>query len=281
MTGLSGDDAQLVRDLIARARRAMESYDGEWILIGGLAPIFYPHHPEFRRPPFDPLPTKDVDIALPRRLPVKGGKTVRASLAEVGVVAVETMALEPRGEIGAQRYQDQVYGERRGPAWIDFLTPLFGDEHYIVRPQPDLVAQAVKYLDLLMYQPVAVEVPEFGRLWLPHPFAFICQKQSIRTARPNDAKRRKDQADLISVAWSFEPWWDELAARAVILRDTPKKPWKAWVNRALKELRQLYASPASLGPIEAAAAAGAGGVVTPMTVHRVMQAFLAKMPVSP
>jgi hypothetical protein len=68
---------------------------------------------------------------------------------------------------GPQVFQHERYdAERKAPVYQEFLCPLRGGKTSIVTVQEGLSAQALRYLDLLAFEPIVVTVESSSEIVL-------------------------------------------------------------------------------------------------------------------
>jgi hypothetical protein len=146
--------------------------------------------------------------------------------------------------------------------YVEFLTPLHGSENkrgvsdVTQKIQPDLSAQKLRFLDLLLTEPWEIGTssvpalrkrPKLG-VRIPHPSMFIMQKILI-SGRRTDKSRAKDFAYIYQVLSFFREHWETLAKEYEILIDNPE--WKRWYKRFIRMSTELFGTPQKDGPIEA------------------------------
>ncbi len=246
--------------LLGRVAVALEPYADSVLVIGGVVPLLYRGLPSFARTPFDAPGTTEVDLSVPRRLPLSN-RPVFDLLADAGLVEFESPGYH--GRPGAQAFQDAAHGTvRKAPTFVEFLAPLLGKgEKALVEVQPGFRAEALRYLDLLAFEPIVLQVrdvPELGvdapsRVRVPQPAMYVAQKILSRSSgRLTKAhKAAKDLAYVFDVAVLSRPVWD--SQRAVVARAAAAdKTWRTWMARAGRDLRSLFETPASEGPVAAA-----------------------------
>jgi hypothetical protein len=247
--------------LLGRVLVAAQPFAGELLVIGGMVPVLYRQAPGFVRTRLQPPGTTEVDFSVPPRLSAREPSLARL-LEAANLVAFDTPGY--RDQPGTQCFQDASHGtERKAPNYVEFLAPLRGKgERAIVEIQPGGVrAEALRYLDLLAFEPIeldAATIPELEvqapcRVRVPQPALYVAQKILARSSgrATRIDKSAKDLAYTYDVAALSRPLWDEQAA--VVARAANESPeWKAWLARAGRELRHLFATPESEGPVSAA-----------------------------
>jgi hypothetical protein len=246
--------------LLGRVAVAVEPYAGAILVIGGMVPLLYRSVPGFARTPFDAPGTTEVDMSVPPRLPMSH-RPILDLLTDARLVAFESPGY--RGQPGAQAFQDADHGTlRKAPTFVEFLAPLLGKgQKTLVEVQPGFRAEALRYLDLLAFEPIALQVrdvPELtidaaSRLQVPQPAMYVAQKILARSSgRLMKAhKAAKDLAYVFDVAVLSRPIWSsqhEIVVRAAAAAAV----WRSWLARAGRQLKLLFETPASEGPIEAA-----------------------------
>ena len=134
------------------------------------------------------------------------------------------------------------------PRHLEFLVPLFGDDDgRPARPEHGIVAERLKYLDLLAFEPLALDasnvegigIDEPLHLLLPDPLGYILHKVLIRQERlRRPEKARKDLAYIYDVILLSKPMWEEMPARLDRMR-AGSETWSRWIDRALTSLADL------------------------------------------
>ena len=263
--------------------RAFGVYRQSAVLTGGLVPFMYRHLSEVADPAgLRPLQTFDLDWTVPTPL-VLSGASLHTRLVDSGFVVV-LGGRQPHVE----RYQPECYGEALGPIYIEFLTPRKGGlevhrrDRSVVSAQPDLNAQALPYLDLLLHSPLSFDasaVPGTGleeetQILLPGPMAYVLQKLLARPRRDIN-KKATDQAHIYDVVSLWRNNWPAMRAELATLQAAtfPDR----WSIRARKLLANLYAGPHADGPVEVERVYGGVFPARPLkaaTVHRMMQRFM-------
>ena len=264
-----------VASLLRSACVGLHHYRDQVLLIGGLVPFIYQYIPTYRPSSLLPIATMDVDIAVPLPLEKHSTGSVTEHLTAQGLISDLGRGCD--GEIALQRFYPP--GPRRDDSpYLEFLVR---DQRRgaTPRPQPDLVAQPGDFLELLTdLSPVAVEVPEIGRLCVPHPLGYIAQKTRMRSKRKS--KWSKDQADVVQVVWAFQSEWQEWAQawRQLGL----SSPQGVWLRTVHQEWTTLYRSPHSDGPRAVAEFYNQRTLVTvdAENIFIIMRDFLRMIPAS-
>ena len=144
--------------------------------------------------------TLDVDIVAPRELsgePVPLDKLLEAGEFESRMEGDErppvTRHLWPRGEVPE--------------AIVEFLTPMRGSGELATLEIAGVVAQQLRYMDLLLYDPLTLEIDEesdrrrfMGEVRVPRVGLYVWQKALTFTKRKSTAKRDKDLFYIFDLA---------------------------------------------------------------------------------
>ncbi len=263
-----------------RAVRALQPYADDLLVIGGLAAMLYRRVPGFAPQVQDPIATTEADWTSPRQLPLRSA-LVAALLEGEGFQPFDVAGLGYAGSPAAQVFQHERYERtRKAPVYQEFLTPQIRQAG-IVTIQEGVRAQALRYLDLLAFDPITITVgPDTTlgldapcRVRVPQPALYIAQKILARSSG-RGLKTAKDLAYAYDVATLCRPVW---AQQADIIKRARAEAdsWNKWLLKAGRELRTLFASPTAEGPVEAAriyrSYAGKGPAES--TIRVAMEAF--------
>jgi hypothetical protein len=145
--------------------------------------------------------TGDIDFASFERLSVALGDRVEDE------PSVILQSLKFDTVPGLEGRQIWKWRQNRGTAMVEFLTPAFGDESVKPLPALGVSANALKYLNYLIVEPIpALALYRSGVLvQIPRPERYAIHKLIVadrRKAGPDQAKARKDReqaAFLINV----------------------------------------------------------------------------------
>jgi len=187
-----------VNDLesFGRLLQAIEPWRAHLIIVGGWAHRLHRLHPLAIVPEYDPLITRDTDLAFETHAPLEGD--IRAALAAGG-------------------FQEELSGDHNPPVthyalgeddagfYAEFLTPLRGSgvkrngELDVTVAKAGITAQKLKHLDVLLVEPWRIRFgPEQGvavrapiDVLVANPVSFIAQKLLIQKYR-SPAKRAQD-----------------------------------------------------------------------------------------
>lgn len=244
---------------LGRALTALEPYAQDLLVIGGMVPFLWRHSVEFGTDTLPHVGTTEVDLSVAPRLPIKD-VGIRERLEGADFVVFERPGY--RDHPGAICFQDRAVGSsRRAPNYIEFLAPLRGRGGKAwVEVQPGLRAEALRYLDLLAFEPVEIMLDGAPELTLstavhvrvPQPVTYVAQKILARSSgRLSRAeKAAKDLAYIFHAARISRQRWD--SQRDILNRAAREgDDWKRWIERARRELEVLYETTTASGPVEA------------------------------
>jgi hypothetical protein len=267
----------------------MGPYRDDIVVTGGLVPLLYRFHDAYDEPRQAPLLTGDLDFTASNPLPVRGGRRLRDCLEDEGFVVIP--ARSSRHQVPAKHY---FQSSERGTDTLasihgEFLVPLVGsrtDRHGHPKSpqqlQDGLNAEALRFLDLLLWQPTTFDLRNIERLnvsstleiRMPRLAAYIIQKALCSERRTDSEKRDKDLAYIYDVATLSHGRWDELRADIQTLRDA-NSTWETWIADSKNILDDAFLSPSGDGP-EAVARIYEDEPVTlnPEPIQRIISRFL-------
>lgn len=280
---MSYDEA--LKDL-SRLLVALEPFGEHVVLAGGFAAWLYRFVD-----PYDgagpELFTLDIDYAVPTRLPTELPSLAEA-LGEIAFVGLRSRDHEPPVMV----FQHKRWGtERKAPVYAEFLAPLQGNRtDGVVRIEPTVNAQLLRYMDLALDGPIAVDVSKVEALavpagtgaYLPHPALFVVHKALTAPLRKSRDKRDKDFAYIYDVVLRTRAGWPEMRQRVAMLEERGETA--AWLGRARKYLANWYVEPTGLGCVGAAAvwnARESALALTPAEVSVAMRMGLAGLGLLP
>jgi hypothetical protein len=248
---MKAEETEFLYQVLSAIRRNLEDF----VLVGGFASFLYQFHGRAKPIGVSPLHTYDIDLASRGRVSVRGGKSVHKLLLEIGLEEELTGTCTPP----LVKYFPK---DKTPPLYVEFLTPLRGSEDkrgisdVTQKIQPDLSAQKLRFLDLLLKNPWTIDtssVPGLEKypnlvVKIPHPSMFIMQKILISGSR-TDKSRAKDFAYIYQVLGYLREGWGALAKDYEVLIDNPE--WKRWYRKFIKMSTEYFDTPQKDGPAEA------------------------------
>lgn len=192
-------------DAFAKLVLALEPWRNSLVFIGGWAHRLHRLDPRANHLEYNPVFTRDTDIAFGRRTPLEG---------------------DIKQALQAQGFQEQLSGEFRPPVaqynlgqenlgfYAEFLTPLAGSgekrngQKDATESRARIVAQKVRHLDVLLVDPWLIRCgPVFGiplkvpmDVQVANPLCFMVQKFLIQ----KDRKQAKRAQDLLYIYDTLE-----------------------------------------------------------------------------
>lgn len=268
-----------MNDLAAFSRllEALAPWRAQIVLAGGWAHRIHRLHPLAGAPSYQPLLTRDMDIAFADRPPLKGD--IKSALLEAGFA--EEFFGEDRPPVA-----HYALGNLDGAFYAEFLTPLKGSG--IKRnKQPDstksaagITAQKLRHLEILLIEPWSIVLgPDegfpFEKTTIVHvsnPVAFVAQKLLIQNARRPDKRAQ----DTLYIHDTLELFGAELPAlhelwKTRILPELSKKD----VYGIQKSADECYSAVTDI--IRNAAQIPADRQLSPDRIQQLCQAALAEI----
>lgn len=183
-------------DSFGRLLQAIEPWRAHLVLVGGWAHRLHRFHSLASVPDYDPLITRDTDLAFKADAPLEGD--IRSALAAAGFE--EELSGDHNPPI-----THYALGQDDAGFYAEFLTPLRGSgvkrngEPDVTLAKAGITAQKLKHLDVLLVEPwpirmgqaMGVAVPAPIDVLVANPVSFIAQKLLIQKYR-SPAKRAQD-----------------------------------------------------------------------------------------
>lgn len=286
---LNDDQVEILREL-AECAEAIGPYRDDVVVTGGLVPLLYRFHPDFGRPRQPALLTADLDFTVPETLPLRDDERLRDRLENGGFSVVTSRGA--RGDVPAKQFFQHHSRETESLAPIhgEFLTPLTGSEtdregqpKSPTEVQDGLNAEALRYLDLLLWNPFHFDLSSIGELGrpnelkvqIPRPGAYLVQKVLCSEDRNSRDKRDKDLAYCYDVATLTHGNWDEIRSELSEL-ETERGEWSKWIERVRTILKNAFLGENAFAPM-AVERLYDDSSVRKETVERVMNQFIEEI----
>jgi hypothetical protein len=183
-------------EAFAKLVQALDPWRGQLVFIGGWSHRLHTLHPYANQLEFQPIFTKDTDLAFRNEVPLEG--SIKDALAEKGFK--EDLSGEAKPPVAHYKLGNDTSG-----FYAEFLTPLVGSG--IKRTgEPDatllaggISAQKIRHLGVLLTDPWVVTVGQMNGvpldepvdLQVANPLCFMLQKFLIKKQRTVD-KHRQD-----------------------------------------------------------------------------------------
>ena len=228
----------------AKLVEALDPWRGQLVFVGGWAHRLHTLHPKANKLDYQPVFTRDTDLALRHDVPLDGN--IKVALEAKGFTE------DLSGE-ASPPFAHYTLGSEDQGFYAEFLTPLVGSAYRrdgkpnATMSTAGISAQKIRHLDLLMVAPWVVTVgPQNGMplqgptdLQVANPLCFMLQKFLIKKDRARD----KRSQDLLYVYDTIQLFSGQLAEF--------KASWEEVIEPALgkeseKVLRECSASFASI-----------------------------------
>jgi hypothetical protein len=194
---------------------ALRPWLPQLVIVGGWAHRLHHEHPQATRPSFQPLRTRDADVAFGTRAALAG--RISQALSDAGF----------REELSSNEtppIAQYFLGADNQGFYAEFLTPLTGDgtrrdgRANTTISRAGISAQQLRHLEVLLIAPWQLPIggdpssslSEPTTLNITNPAAFLAQKLLIHAARM-PAKQAQDILYIYDTLQLFGRNWDELA----------------------------------------------------------------------
>ena len=188
----------------------------ERVVICGSWTLFIYRHWVLRKGDEAPVRTLDVDVAVPKKVPV-----VKELLSKVLASAGFEAELSGEGKPPVMRFL------LKGSPYLEFITPHLGNkEQGTLEVQPGLTAQELRYLEIVLDDPRSVRIPGTKLdVRVVRPAAYLYQKGLSFPRRQKSAKKAKDLAYLFDLLYNLPELRAEAIAEFPMLVRRFPPPW--------------------------------------------------------
>lgn len=173
---------------LAKLIQALEPWRAHLVFIGGWAHRIYRFDPRVNVPGYQPIYTRDTDLAFANKAPLIGD--IKVALVEAGFT--EQLTGEHKPPVA-----HYTLGDGDAGFYAEFLTPLQGSgmkrngEQDATMSKAGISAQKLRHLDILLVAPWIIKVgPDNGvplaksmDIQVANPVSFIVQKFLIQKNR--------------------------------------------------------------------------------------------------
>ncbi|MHB1020606.1 MAG: GSU2403 family nucleotidyltransferase fold protein [Coriobacteriia bacterium] len=226
--------------VLARGLAAIEPYLDVVVVAGGWVPHIYELLYDAAAAGRSPR-TRDIDLAVPRSVPVRS-----RSIDELLKGADFRCEFHSLDSPPVTKYV-ATHGD--GNIEIEFITDAPGASEAAIMVQPDLTAQELHYVGLLLDSPWPVDLAGLTggdvelTILVPRPGAFVFHKSLVFRNRRDRLKAEKDLYYVFFVLDAFPEWREAIDAE--LGRLAVQKP--AWFKKSLKNLNAIFDGPESSG----------------------------------
>lgn len=233
-----------MEDLVnfARLVKAIHPWLPHLVIVGGWAHRLHLFHPLATAQEYQPLRTRDVDLAFSPRAPL--GDDLKQALTNAGFKE------ELSGE-STPPVTHYTLGEEEVGFYAEFLTVLRGDglkrdgQRDLTVAKAGITAQKLRYLDLLLIAPWSISVgPDNGvpldrpvDILVPNPVSFMIQKFLIHSRR--DAHKKAQ--DVLYIHDTLQLFGGSLEKLSTVWEDEvrPNMPART-VRTAMTIAKELF-----------------------------------------
>lgn len=215
-------------EALAKLIQALEPWRAHLVFVGGWAHRLYRFHPGVNAPAYQPIYTRDTDLAFANKAPLDGD--IKGSLEKAGFSEQLTGESKPPVTY-------YTLGDRDAGFYAEFLTPLQGSgmkrngEPDATLSKAGISAQKLRHLEILLVAPWVIKIgPDQGvplarplDIQLANPVSYIVQKFLIQKDR-SPKKRAQDVLYIHDTLELFGPLLPQLNSL-----------WKESINPALHE----------------------------------------------
>jgi len=229
-----------VDSALLAALKAMEAYLDDVVIVGGWVPHLYG---EVTTPPTDavPLKTRDVDIAVPRRVPERD-KPMGTALEDAGFHCdFRSTGIPPISAYVGEHAGEEVL--------IEFITAAQGRQEGVRSVQRGVTAQELRYVSMLLENKWSLSLAVLsngvmgGQVWIPTPGAYVVHKALVHGRRRERLKREKDLYYIFYVCDAFPDWHGRIQREiSELIEQHP-----TWLRRCRRDLSQAFETPDSPG----------------------------------
>lgn len=177
----------------SRLIEAIQQWLPHIVIVGGWAHRLHRFHPLATAQDYQPLRTRDVDLAFSPRAPLAGD--LKRALTEAGFK--EELSGESTPPVTRYALGEEAFG-----FYAEFLTVLQGDglrrdgQRDLTVAKAGITAQKLRHLDLLLIAPWSIRAgPDNGvpvarplDILVPNPVSFMVQKFLIHSRRDANKK---------------------------------------------------------------------------------------------
>ncbi len=227
--------------VLARGLGAIEPYLDVVVVAGGWVPHIYELLYDATLPSRSPR-TRDIDLAVPRSVPVRDRSIDELLKGADFRCEFHSLDSPPVTKYVATQDDDDTIE-------IEFITDAPGASEAAILVQPDLTAQELHYVGVLLESPWPVDLADLTdgevelTILVPRPGAFIFHKSLVFKDRRDRLKAEKDLYYIFFVLDTFPEWRDAIVEE--LGRLAVQKT--AWFKKSLKNLSAIFDSAESGG----------------------------------
>ena len=234
----------------------LRDYLADIVLCGGWVPFIYREYMILKKP-LPPLRTKDIDLAVPEKIPLKKEiESIEQILKKAGFDEIQmdsgfSMSYSGKSVHPILKFE---YHKNSLDIEIGFITPLRGNQEIAVkRVQEGINAEALRYVDILLdnYEIIKITDSLFNgqsinlKVKIPTPAAYIFQKGLTFIKRKDALKKAKDLYYIYDLLSNYEELHDKIYTNFKIIH---KKHPANWFKNFNKNIEKYFKSSEANGP---------------------------------
>lgn len=264
--------------LLIRVAQALQEVDTRVVVIGGCTSALYRYTKLAEPITPKPLFTFDADLAVPNNQ-FSSKTSLNSALVHNGLRSIP-------GDRPSNKYR--LSPEAKECVEIICPTTSLPKQQRHHRPclfsvQPDTIAEALDYVDLLMTLPWEIDLADVPHLninnkmplVIPNPVAYVLQKTLIHDRRGSTAKRRKDAYYIYEICLLFRNAYPALSKQAIAMRNSMVPKW--WQD-GVSKFGKLFSHNQSMGILDAFTMAEAHGLeVNQEIITRTIKPFYSML----
>lgn len=226
--------------VLARGLAAIEPYLDVVVVAGGWVPHIYELLYDADAAGRSPR-TRDIDLAVPRSVPVRSRSIDELLKGADFRCEFHSLDSPPVTKYVATQGDDDIE--------IEFITDAPGASEAAIMVQPDLTAQELHYVGLLLASPWPVDLGGLTdgdvdwTILVPRPGAFVFHKSLVFKSRRDRLKAEKDLYYIFFVLDTFPKWRGAIDGE--LERLAAQKP--AWFKKSLESLSAMFHGPEASG----------------------------------
>lgn len=226
--------------VLVRGLAAIEPYLDVVVVAGGWVPHIYELLQGVSTAGESPR-TRDIDLAVPRSVPLRG-RSLDELLRQADFrCEFHSLDSPPVTKYVATQGDDDIE--------IEFITDAPGASEAAIMVQPDLTAQELHYVGLLLERPWPVDLAALTdgdvelTILVPNPGVFVFHKSLMFKDRRDRLKAEKDLYYIFFVLNAFSQWRGTIATE--LERFARQRP--TWFRKSLKNLNAIFVDADSAG----------------------------------
>lgn len=209
-------------DEVANIVRTLDPISKSFVVVGGISTFLFDYHELADTVDIKTTYTKDLDVAIPPKLKISD-KDIEQRFFNLGFTSDLSIIGDSKSPL--IKYSKIIAD---GEIEVEFLVPLLGSDYdkdgnlkNIKNIAPGIVAQQLRYLDILINNPYTLSLEDLtgniddkGKIInIPNPENYLLHKFITLTRRQTPAQKEKDAFYLFDVINRFKSKLPQIAAK--------------------------------------------------------------------